>query len=80
MEAVLINLDGQMDGHRNMTNVIGTFRHYANAFNKVSRMTGSYILHNIKGSILRCKSKTRLAYTNYTLQVLGRRLTCSFLL
>jgi len=56
VEAVLLNPDGQMDGHRNMTKLIGTFRHYPNAPNNVSRRIGSYSLRDIKGSILRSKS------------------------
>ena len=44
VEAVLINTDG----HRNVTKLVGTFRHYANAPKKVSRRIGSYILRNIK--------------------------------
>ena len=48
VEAVLINTDGQTDGHRNVTKLVGTFRHYANAPKKVSRRIGSYILPNIK--------------------------------
>ena len=47
MEAALIYLDKQTDGHTNMTKLIGTFRHYANAPNKVPREIGTYILRNI---------------------------------
>jgi len=52
VEAVLINTEG----HRSMTKLIGTFRHYANAPNKVSRRIGSYSLCKIKRSVLRSES------------------------